>query len=104
MRAGRVAQTAFSNGTGIDALRLGHLFAAVVTRDDVANGKPAPDVYLHAAALLGVDPHRCLAVDDAADGITAAASAGLRVLTLHHQQLRWPDTLPHHPGSQAHTP
>jgi HAD superfamily hydrolase (TIGR01509 family) len=75
---------------GIRVLRLGHLFTAVITGEEVPNGKPAPDLYLHAAACLGADPHRCLAIDDAVDGIAAAHAAGMRVLTLHHQHLCWP--------------
>jgi HAD superfamily hydrolase (TIGR01509 family) len=79
---------------GISALQLGHLFAAIVTREDVRQGKPDPDPYLHAAALLRVRPRFCLAVDDAADGIAAARSAGMAVLTVRRDQLCWPDRVP----------
>lgn len=48
----------------------------VVTADDVARGKPAPDPFLRAADLLGVDPERCLVVEDAAAGIEAGRAAG----------------------------
>lgn len=72
---------------GIRALNLGHLFTAVITREDVSRGKPAPDLFLSAAAVLGVDPQRCLAVDDAADGIRAAHDAGMRVVTVQQGQL-----------------
>ncbi|MGA3401200.1 MAG: HAD family phosphatase [Acetobacteraceae bacterium] len=48
----------------------------VVTRDDVARGKPYPDPFLHAAALLGVPPEECLAVEDSLNGIRAAHAAG----------------------------
>ena len=44
--------------------------------DEVAEGKPAPDLYLHAAAELGVDPRRCLVVEDSVAGVTAAVRAG----------------------------
>lgn len=47
---------------------------------DVPRGKPAPDVYLHAADMLKVLPERCIAVEDSAFGIEAARSAGMRVL------------------------
>ena len=43
-------------------------------------GKPAPDVYLEAAARLGVDPARCVAVEDSASGIRSAHAAGMRVI------------------------
>ncbi|WP_372412697.1 HAD family hydrolase [Streptomyces luteireticuli] len=67
---------------GIDALRLTHEFAAAVAREDVAHGKPAPDLFLTAARRLGVPPEGCLAVDDAPDGVTAARAAGMHVITV----------------------
>lgn len=73
----------------IDALHLHHLFAAIVTREDVEHGKPAPDLYLRAAEMLGTPPGRCLAVDDAAEGIAAAINAGMRTLTLRDGRLAW---------------
>ncbi|WP_205752349.1 HAD family hydrolase [Cryptosporangium phraense] len=67
---------------GIDELGLRHEFTAVVAREDVPRGKPAPDLYLAAVRRLGVPPERCLAVDDARDGVASARAAGLPVLTL----------------------
>lgn len=58
------------------------LFAAVVSSEEVARGKPAPDVYLEAARQLGVDPTRCAAVEDSSNGLRAAHAAGMRVLAL----------------------
>jgi HAD superfamily hydrolase (TIGR01509 family) len=57
-------------------------FLATVSSEEVARGKPAPDVFLEAAARLGVAPERCTAVEDSANGIRAAKAAGLRVLAL----------------------
>jgi HAD superfamily hydrolase (TIGR01509 family) len=57
-------------------------FAATVSSEEVAAGKPAPDVYLAAAQLLGCSPVACLAVEDSANGIRAAAAAGLRVIAV----------------------
>ena len=57
-------------------------FDEVVTADDVAEGKPAPDVFLHAARLLGVAPAKCLALDDAPSGILAAQRAGMQVIAV----------------------
>lgn len=54
----------------------------VVTADDVAAGKPAPDCYLQAAALLDVSPADCIVVEDAPPGIDAARTAGMRVIAL----------------------
>jgi HAD superfamily hydrolase (TIGR01509 family) len=45
----------------------------------VARGKPAPDVYLYAAAQCGVDPQRCIVVEDTPPGVKAGAAAGMRV-------------------------
>ena len=68
---------------GIAALGLRGHFSAVITRGDVAAGKPAPDLFVAAAARLDVPPGLCAAVDDAPDGIAAAYAAGIgRVLTL----------------------
>lgn len=57
-------------------------FDEVVTADDVADGKPAPDIFLRAAQLLGVVPGRCLALDDAPAGILAAQRAGMQVIAV----------------------
>jgi HAD superfamily hydrolase (TIGR01509 family) len=57
-------------------------FDEVVTADDVKEGKPAPDIFLHAARLLGVTPVRCLALDDAPAGILAAQRAGMQVIAV----------------------
>ncbi|MGC0421277.1 HAD family hydrolase [Embleya sp. AB8] len=46
---------------------------------DVAHGKPAPDLFLHAAATLGVDPARCVVVEDSPLGVRAARAAGMTV-------------------------
>ena len=59
--------------------RLGHRFDQVVTDGDTPRGKPYPDPYLEAAERLGVDPRRCVAVEDSPAGIAAATAAGCRV-------------------------
>lgn len=66
----------------IDRLGLRTLLPVVVTAESVPSGKPAPDAYLEAARLIARAPERCLAVDDAPDGITSALDAGMRVLTV----------------------
>ncbi len=53
---------------------------AVVTGDDVARGKPHPDLFLEAAARLGVPPERCTVVEDSDVGVEAARAAGMHVL------------------------
>jgi beta-phosphoglucomutase-like phosphatase (HAD superfamily) len=67
---------------GLDALGLRYAFAAVVAREDVTHGKPAPDLYLTAARRLGVPPDRCLAIDDAREGIASARAASMHVITI----------------------
>ena len=52
------------------------LFAATVSSEEVARGKPAPDVYLEAARRLGVDPAACVAIEDSHNGIRSAKAAG----------------------------
>ncbi len=59
---------------------LNHRFDLVVAVEDTARGKPHPDPYLRAAACLGVDPRRCVAVEDSPTGIAAATAAGCHVL------------------------
>jgi HAD superfamily hydrolase (TIGR01509 family) len=58
------------------------LFAVTVSSDEVARGKPWPDVYLETARRLGVAPADCVAVEDSGSGIRAAHAAGMRVLAL----------------------
>jgi HAD superfamily hydrolase (TIGR01509 family) len=64
--------------------RLGLLGAvdALATEEDVAAVKPAPDLYLHALAGLGVDPHEAVAFEDSPNGVTAARAAGLRCVAV----------------------
>jgi mannitol-1-/sugar-/sorbitol-6-phosphatase len=54
----------------------------LVCAEDVLHGKPSPDVYLTAAARLGVEPADCIVVEDAPAGIQAAHAAGMRVIAL----------------------
>jgi HAD superfamily hydrolase (TIGR01509 family) len=55
-------------------------FQIVVTGDQIERGKPAPDIYLEAAKQLGVDPTRCVALEDSEAGAIAASSAGMFTL------------------------
>jgi len=67
-------------------------FHAVVSSEEVARGKPAPDVYLEAARRLGVAPARCAAVEDSHNGIRSAKAAGMRCIAIPN---------PHFPPGEA---
>jgi HAD superfamily hydrolase (TIGR01509 family) len=66
----------------LDASGLRQAFAASVSSEEVARGKPAPDVYLEATARLGIAPDRCAAVEDSSNGLRSAAAAGLAVIAV----------------------
>jgi HAD superfamily hydrolase (TIGR01509 family) len=66
----------------LELLGVAHLFAATVSSEEVARGKPAPDVYLEAVRRLEVDPARAAAVEDSQNGILAAKAARMRVLAI----------------------
>jgi HAD superfamily hydrolase (TIGR01509 family) len=61
--------------TGLSALFDGLTFTA----SEVARGKPAPDLFLHAAARMGADPAACIVLEDSLNGIRAGLAAGMRV-------------------------
>jgi HAD superfamily hydrolase (TIGR01509 family) len=69
-------------GAVLDATGLAGLMRAWVSSEDVEAGKPAPDVYLAAAARLGVEPTRCAAVEDSSNGLLSAAAAGMAVIAV----------------------
>jgi HAD superfamily hydrolase (TIGR01509 family) len=64
----------------VDALGLDGVFGAVTSADEVAHGKPEPDVYRLAAQRLGVAPDRCLVVEDSTNGVLAGKAAGAFVV------------------------
>ncbi|MDP9250686.1 MAG: HAD family phosphatase [Chloroflexota bacterium] len=64
----------------------GDAFAAVVSSEEVAHPKPAPDIYLEACRRLGVEPSAAVALEDSTSGILAARDAGLTVIAVP----QWP--------------
>ena len=66
----------------LELLGVKHLFKATVSSEEVARGKPAPDVYLEAARRLGVEPTHAAAIEDSENGIRAAKAAGIRVIAI----------------------
>jgi HAD superfamily hydrolase (TIGR01509 family) len=70
----------------LSASGLTAVFGATVSGEEVARGKPAPDIYLEAARRLGVDPARSAAVEDSTNGLRAAAAAGTLVVALPNRE------------------
>ncbi len=85
-RGKRLAVASSSRTAWVEAclagLRLRECFEAVVTGDMVQRGKPEPEIYLKAAAALGVAPERCLAIEDAPKGVQSAHRAGMAVVAV----------------------
>ena len=79
-----VASTSSYDWVGGHLERLGllHHFSCVACRNEQLRPKPAPDVYLHACAELGVTPAVAVAFEDSAHGVKAASAAGLRVVAV----------------------
>jgi HAD superfamily hydrolase (TIGR01509 family) len=79
-----------SNREVIDAVLetagVAQFFRATVSSEEVARGKPAPDVYLEAARRLGVAPEACVAVEDSRNGIRSARAAGMHVIAIPNAQ------------------
>lgn len=88
LAACRAPFTLASSGTrrkvlfSLQTAGLASAFPRFVCGEDVARAKPAPDLYLAAAALVGVPPGDCLAVEDAPNGVRAACSAGMQVVAV----------------------
>jgi HAD superfamily hydrolase (TIGR01509 family) len=71
-------------GAALDGMGLRGCFAVTMSTQQVARGKPAPDIYLAVTSQLGHPPERCAAVEDSANGIRSAAAAGLTVIAVPH--------------------
>lgn len=91
----RLALASSSNRSLIDAVLaasgLAAYFDVTVSSEEVARGKPAPDVFLEAARRLGVPPERCAAIEDSANGIRAAHAAGMRVIAIPNRRYPPPE-------------
>jgi HAD superfamily hydrolase (TIGR01509 family) len=68
----------------LKTLGAAHAFQAIVSAEDVHHGKPDPEVYVLAAARLGVPADKCIVMEDAAEGIAGARSAGMRTIGVGH--------------------
>jgi HAD superfamily hydrolase (TIGR01509 family) len=69
-------------GVVLAAAGIAGRFRVTVSSEDVARGKPAPDVYLAAAERLHAEPATCVAVEDSANGLRSAAAAGMTVVAV----------------------
>lgn len=68
--------------TAIEVMELTGVLSATVSTEEVDRGKPAPDGYLRACALVGAEPSRSLAVEDATNGLLSALAAGMTVVAV----------------------
>jgi len=66
----------------LEVARLERFFKVTVSSEEVAAGKPAPDVYLKTARRLGIEPGRCVAIEDSHNGIRSARAAGMPVIAV----------------------
>ena len=86
----RLALASSSNRPLIDAVLveagLERFFEATISSEEVARGKPAPDVFLEAARRLGVAAERCAAIEDSGNGLRAAHAAGMRVIAIPNRR------------------
>jgi beta-phosphoglucomutase-like phosphatase (HAD superfamily) len=62
-------------------------FDAVVSGECTENGKPHPDIYLHTAERLGVDPSECVAIEDSINGVRSAMGAGMYCIAVPDKRL-----------------
>jgi HAD superfamily hydrolase (TIGR01509 family) len=70
----------------LDLAELRSRFAATVSSEEVAHGKPAPDVYLEAAGRLDLAPTACAAIEDSTNGVRSAAAAQMTVIAVPNRQ------------------
>jgi HAD superfamily hydrolase (TIGR01509 family) len=73
--------------TILEVLHTASCFHAIVSAEDVRHGKPDPEVFLTAAAKLGVPPKQCIVVEDALHGIEAARAAGMKSIGVSRKPL-----------------
>jgi HAD superfamily hydrolase (TIGR01509 family) len=77
----------------LEVSALAGCFRATVSSEEVAGGKPAPDVYREAARRLGVEPARCAAIEDSGNGIRSAHAAGMCVVAIPNRAFPPPAAL-----------
>jgi beta-phosphoglucomutase family hydrolase len=91
---GKIPMAVASGGTEkvigqvLDRLNIRHLFGAIVTSEMVKHQKPAPDIFLEAARLIGVDPKFCRAYEDTDLGLQAIRAAGMEAVDVRKLLLK----------------
>jgi HAD superfamily hydrolase (TIGR01509 family) len=80
----------------LEAIGMSGEFKAAIGEDDVENGKPAPDLYLKAASILGAVPGACLVFEDSPAGMASAVAAGTRCVVIPSHDLADADFSPAH--------
>ena len=70
----------------ISAAGLTHCFAATISGEEVARGKPAPDVYLEVLRKLDVSPRSSVAIEDSTNGLRAASAAGMALIAIPNRE------------------
>jgi HAD superfamily hydrolase (TIGR01509 family) len=86
-KAVATSSSRFKAARHLQAVDIFDRFEVIITRDDVARGKPHPDLFLLAMKELGLPPRRCLVLEDSYNGVRAASAAGATVIMV-------PDLLP----------
>ncbi len=93
-----IASASRNAKTVIEALKIGHLFDTISDGHSVENPKPAPDLFLHTAEKLNLNPEECAVLEDAEAGIDAALAAGMTAVGIGpeervgHGHLRFSNT------------
>lgn len=71
----------------LDKFELGKYFDPVVSGDMVENGKPNPDIYLHTAGLIGLNPTECVVIEDSINGVVSAKAADMNCIAVPDKRL-----------------
>lgn len=69
----------------IEKFGLRKYLKVAISGDDVTNGKPDPEIFLKASEKMNIEPHECLVIEDAANGVTAAKAAGMKCIGLQNK-------------------
>jgi HAD superfamily hydrolase (TIGR01509 family) len=69
----------------IEKFGLRKYLKVAISGDDVTNGKPDPEIFLKASEKMNIEPHECLVIEDAANGVIAAKAAGMKCIGLQNK-------------------